>query len=177
MARGRTIPTFDPPPPSRQARDRRKPARNLSSSYRVIAVSIPTLPNESGADRDAVREDCVGRSQLEPYHLHPPVHRYRTPLDIRAFVPRNAGFSSPPSSPYRSPRDEKAVFTRPSLHRKIPFLTRVSETSSMTGWGVGSSVPSKPQIPARTVDRPFLWGFSAVSFRSFGLRLHLLSLR
>jgi len=35
--------------PSGQARDRRKPARNLTSSYRVIAVSIPALPNESGA--------------------------------------------------------------------------------------------------------------------------------
>ena len=59
--------------PSRQARDRRKPARNLSSSYRVIAMSIPALPNESGAVRDAVREDCVGGSQFEPYHLHHPV--------------------------------------------------------------------------------------------------------
>ncbi len=91
--------------PCRQARDRRKPARNLSSSYRVIAVSIPALPNESGADRDAVREDCVGGSQFEPYHLHHPV---------------------------------------------LP----------------------KPQIPAPTPNRPFLWRFSLVSFRSFRLWRH-----
>jgi hypothetical protein len=32
------------------------------------------------------------------------------------------------------------------------------------------SSPTKPQIPAPTPDRPFLWGFSPVSFHSFGLR-------
>jgi hypothetical protein len=63
----------------------------------------------------------LGSSQFEPYHLHHPVCRYRTPPDTRAFVPRNAGFSSSPSSPYRSQPDEKAVFARLSLHPKIPF--------------------------------------------------------
>jgi hypothetical protein len=33
---------------------------------------------------------------------------------------------------YRSLRGGTAVFTLPSLHRKFPFLTRVSETGSMT---------------------------------------------
>jgi hypothetical protein len=95
-------------------------------------------------------------------------------MESPRLVPRNAGFSSRHSSPYRSPRDEKAVFTRPSLHRKIPFLTRVSETGSMTGLAVGSSVsPTKPQIPAPTPDRPFLWEFSPVFFYSFGLRVTL----
>ena len=31
-------------------------------------------------------------------------------------------------------------FARPSLHRKIPFLTLRSETGSTTGWGAASSV-------------------------------------
>jgi hypothetical protein len=97
----------------------------------------------------------VGGSQFEPYHLHHPVHRYRTPPDTRAFVPRNVGFSSLRSSLYRSPQDENAVFAPPSLHRKIPFLTRLSETGSMTAWGVGSSVPRKPW----SVEKgPFLRG-------------------
>jgi len=34
----------------------------------------------------------------------------------------------------------------------------------------------KPQIPAPTPNRPFLWGFSLVSFRSFRLWRHLRSL-
>jgi hypothetical protein len=39
------------------------------------------------------------------------------------------------------------------------------------------SSPTKPQIPAPTPNRPFLWGFSPLSFRSFGLWRHLRSLR
>src|SRR5258707_15745623 len=31
-------------------------------------------------------------------------------------------------------RGGTAVFTLPSLHRKFPFLTLMSETGSMTGW-------------------------------------------
>jgi hypothetical protein len=47
------------------------------------------------------------------------------------------------------PRAEKVLFTRPSLHRKIPFLTRISETGSTTGRGVGGSVPSSKRLTAR----------------------------
>jgi len=50
-------------------------------------------------------------------------------------------------------RGGTAVFTLPSLHRKFPFLTRMSETGSMTGWGVGSSVPSVSTIQSfQTAD-------------------------
>jgi hypothetical protein len=36
---------------------------------------------------------------------------------------------------------------------EIPFLTRLSETGSMTGWGVGSSVHSSPTIQSsRTAE-------------------------
>jgi hypothetical protein len=62
-----------------------------------------------------------GGWQFGPFQFHHPVCRYRTLPVTRAFVPRNAGFSSSPSSPYRSPPDEKAVFARLSLHPKIPF--------------------------------------------------------
>ena len=43
---------------------------------------------------------------------------------------------------YSCNRREWAHFVPRSLHRKFPFLARVSETGWMTGWGVGSSVPS-----------------------------------
>ncbi len=35
-----------------------------------------------------------------------------------------------------------AIFGAPSLHRKIPLLTRIPETGSMTGWWVASLCPS-----------------------------------
>jgi hypothetical protein len=94
------------------------------------------------------------------------------------------GLSSLCASLYRSLRGGTAVFTLPSLHRKFPFLTRMSETGSMTGWGLAvRSLPSppssrsKPQISGPAPNRPFLWGFSPVSFRSFGLWWHWWSLR
>src|SRR5882672_7945638 len=43
-------------------------------------------------------------------------------------------------------RREWGHFVPRSLHRKFPFLARVSETGSTTGWGVGSSVPSVSTI-------------------------------
>ena len=63
------------------------------------------------------------------------------------------GLSSLCASLYRPLRGGTAVFTLPSLHRKFPFLTRMSETGSMTGWGVGSSVPSVSTIQSsQTTD-------------------------
>ena len=158
MARGRTIPTFDPPPPHRQARDRRKPARNLSSSYRVIAVSIPALPNESGAVRDAVREDCVGGSQFEPYHLHHPVlqncglpdrlktgrfcgdfRRYRSALSVSGDARGLSGRFQPPVSASKISVPDSDVRDR------------------FDDWvGGGSSVPS-----VSTIQSPRNAGFQA----------------
>lgn len=54
------------------------------------------------------------------------------------------------------------------------------ETGSMSAWGATSFDPDchhhpvlpKPQIPAPPLNRPFLWGFSLVSFRSFRLWRH-----
>jgi hypothetical protein len=47
----------------------------------------------------------------------------------------------------------------------------------MTAWGASSLIQIVSTIqsyetanPAPDRDRPFLWGFSPVSFRSFGLR-------
>jgi hypothetical protein len=97
------------------------------------------------------------------------VCRDRTPPDTRAFVPRNAGFSSPPSSPYRSPRDENSVFTRPSLHRKIPFLTRMSETGSTMGWGwqFGPFQPHHPVLPNRRFSGRVKTGRFCGDFRRY----------
>jgi hypothetical protein len=60
MARGRTIPTFDPPPPLQASAGSAQACEKFIKQLPRIAVSIPALPKESGADRDAVREDCVG---------------------------------------------------------------------------------------------------------------------
>jgi len=118
-------------------------SRRKSGSYRSVSASKNSVPDSDVRDRF---DDWVGGWQFGPFQPHHPVCRDRTPTDICAFVPRNAGFSSPPASLYRSPGDENSVFTRPSLHRKIPFLTRRSETGSTTGWGVVSSVPSSSTI-------------------------------
>jgi hypothetical protein len=86
--------------------------------YPSVSASKNSVPDSDVRDRF---DDWVGGWQFGPFQLHHPVCRYRTPPETRAFVPRNAGFSSSPSSPYPSPRDEKAVFARLSLHPKIPF--------------------------------------------------------
>jgi len=39
-----------------------------------------------------------------------------------------------------------AVFALSSLHRKNPFLTRVSETGSTTGWGLAVRTPAVSTI-------------------------------
>ena len=51
-------------------------------------------------------------------------------------------FSSSSLSPRQSLQDKKADLDPPSLHRKIPFPTRMSETGSMTGWWVFSLCPT-----------------------------------
>ena len=47
----------------------------------MIAVSIPALPNESGAVRDAVREDCVGAASSN--HTISTIQSFQT-TDLRA---------------------------------------------------------------------------------------------
>jgi hypothetical protein len=71
---------------------------------------------------------------------------------------------------------ELADFGLRSLHRKFPFLTRLSETGSMTGWGVGSLVHTVSTIQSRrtaaiVVDRKHAVSveISQVLFRCFGL--------
>ena len=72
-----------------------------------------------------------------------------------------------------------ADFVAQSLHWKLPFPTQVRDW--FDDWVVGSQfdiyclhhpVLSKPQIPAPPLNRPYLWGFSLVSFRSFRLWRH-----
>src|SRR5204863_6767656 len=97
--------------------------------------------------RDRFVADCA--------HHHP-VFRYRTPRVIRAFVPRTAGFFKiAPVSASVSAR-QKGGFDPLSLHQKIPFLTRISETGSMTGWWVASLCPSASS-PFEPQIRPDLW--------------------
>jgi hypothetical protein len=71
---------------------------------------------------------------------------------------------------------EIAVFTRRSLHRKIPFPAPASETGSMTAWGVGSLVHTSPTIQSyETAETVFhrkqavSTGFLPVLFGAFGL--------
>jgi hypothetical protein len=135
---------------------------------------------------DSVRI-CVERTQLrggrrfDPCRAHHPVRRDRTSTDIRAFVPRNAGFSSRPSSLHRSLRDEKAVFTRPSLHLKFPFLTHLRDW--FDDWVVGSqfrSIPSPPSSPYEPGNSRYrfkpIWvsaGVSRLRRRFEGVSLHI----
>ena len=72
-----------------------------------------------------------------------------------------------------------ADFVAQSLHWKLPFPTQVRDW--FDDWVVGSQfdiyclhhpVLPKPQIPAPPLNRPYLWGFSLVSFRSFRLWRH-----
>jgi hypothetical protein len=60
-----------------------------------------------------------------------------TTLDLAGF------FEFAPVSASVSAR-QKGGFDLVSLHRKIPFLTRMSETGSMTGWWVVSLCPVSP---------------------------------
>src|SRR5580692_9620361 len=83
-----------------------------------VSASKISVPDSGVRDRF---DDWVGGWQFGPFQLHHAVCRYRTPPETSAFVTRNAGFSSSPSSPYPAPRDEKAVFASLSLHPKIPF--------------------------------------------------------
>jgi hypothetical protein len=146
--------------------------RRKSGFYPSVSASKNSVPDSDVRDRF---DDWVGGRQFGPFQPHHPVFRYRTLPDTPAFVPRYAGFSSPPASPNQSPRDEYAFFTPPSLHQKIPFLTRMSETGSTTGWGVGSSVHSSPTIQSsRTGYFPVRFrfavcaGISAIGSGPFG---------
>ena len=62
----------------------------------------------------------------------------------------------------------------PKIFRKFPVPAL--ETGFARLFPPPSS-PTKPQIPAPTSDRPFLWGFSPVSFPAFGLRRPLRPIR
>jgi hypothetical protein len=92
-----------------------------------------TLVKSPLSGRDRFVSDCA--------HHHA-VFRYRTRPVNRAFVPQIAGSSSSSSSLRRSRQTKKADFQPPSLPRKIPFPTPISETGSMTGWWVTSSSPT-----------------------------------
>jgi hypothetical protein len=76
----------------------------------------------------------------------------------------------------RRPRELSALSQKVSLliMRLPASLTRGSQVRSPSP---PPSSPTKPQIPASTRDRPFLWGFWPVSFPSFGLRGPFRSLR
>ena len=99
-------------------------------------------------------DDWVVGYQFEPNCLHHPVLRYRTPRVIRAFVPRIAGFFDfALVSASVSARQESGFYLL-SLHRKIPFLTRILETGSMTGWWVASLCPSASTIQSYETANP-----------------------
>jgi hypothetical protein len=106
-----------------------------------VSASKISVPDSNVRDRF---DDWVGSWQFGPYQLHHPVCRYRTLLGICIFVPRDAGFSVVHLVSGWSLRVEMPAFTRLSLHQKIPFLAPLSETGSMTAWGVGSSVHTSP---------------------------------
>ena len=61
--------------------------------------------------------------------------------------------------------------------KKFPVLRRMSRGDRfVSDCAHHHPVLPKPQIPAPTPNRPFLWRFSLVSFRSFRLWRHLRSL-
>jgi hypothetical protein len=88
-------------------------------------------------------------------------------------TPERGAFSNLGASLYRSPSGGTRVFALPSLHRKIPFLTRNRRPGSMTTvWGFGSLVPSVSTIQSsQTADfhvdckEPFLRGFLTSIFK------------
>jgi hypothetical protein len=49
--------------------------------------------------------------------------------------------------------DDSLCLDPPSLHRKIPFLTRILETGSMTGWWVASLCPTTSTIQCSQTAR------------------------
>jgi len=57
-------------------------------------------------------------------------------------------------SPRQSLQGKKADLDPPSLHRKIPFPTRMSETGSMTGWWVFSLCPTTSTIQSYETSNP-----------------------
>jgi hypothetical protein len=119
-----------------------------------------------------------GRRWLEEIVSGHPVHRYRTPSDISGFVPRNAGFSRVYTSLRTGLCETKSQFYPPVSASKNSVPDSSVREGSMTGRGVGSSVPSvssspsKPQSFGPPLDSPFQRGFSPVLFRSFGLCGH-----
>src|ERR1700737_3966521 len=64
--------------------------------------------------RDAVRKDCVGGSQFEPYHLHHPVVGLKLPSAFSHLLRRNGGFHTPCASLDSSLLGDKAAFACPS---------------------------------------------------------------
>src|SRR5260370_1003945 len=98
-------------------------ARQKGGSGPSVSASKNSVPDSDVRDRF---DDWVVGLQFVPDYLHHPVSRYRTLPVIRAFVARTAGFSSSFSSPPQSLQDKKADLDPPSLHRKIPFPTRMS---------------------------------------------------
>ncbi len=92
----------------------------------------------------------MGGREFDPCHVHHPLLcsciEYRT-LAIAPRCQRHVcQILRSARGLYSCNRREWAHFVPRSLHRKFPFLARVSETGSMTGWGVGSSVPSVSTI-------------------------------
>src|SRR5229473_2196945 len=121
-------------------RSRHRPAESLL--FAEFCKKFPVLRRMSQGDRFV--PDCA--------HHHP-VFRYRTPRVIRAFVPRIAGFFEFAPVSASASAGQKGGFDLLSLHRKIPFLTRISETGSMTGWWVASLCPSASTIQSsRTAE-------------------------
>jgi hypothetical protein len=76
-----------------------------------VSASKISVPRSSGDRFD----DWVVGPQFEPYCLHHPVFRYRTPVGVLAFLPRNAGF-----------RPLLVVSVAVSGERKAGFCTPVS---------------------------------------------------
>ena len=62
----------------------------------------------------------------------------------------------------------------PEIFKKFPVPAL---ETSFAGLHPPPSSPTEPRIPGPSLNRPFLWVFSPASFRSFGLRWRLRSLR
>jgi hypothetical protein len=105
--------------------------RIVPGRFVTVVVVLRTLPK-------SYCRYSTGPIQFGPNGIHHPVFRYRTPRVIRAFVRRTAGFFEIASVPASVSAGQKGRFDPLSLHRKIPFLTRISETGSMTGWWVAA---------------------------------------
>ena len=86
---------------------------------RDFALLIPVNGSETGSYLTA--HTTTQSSGIELHERYP--HSSR----------EQRAFSSSSLSPRQSLQDKKADLDPPSLHRKIPFPTRMSETGSMTG--------------------------------------------